>query len=359
MGTIAVIGAGGFVGSRLIESLVLDGANDVLAIVRATRSVARLCRLGSAVQIKIADAQNEDELSTAIKDRSTVVNLVSGEPEVIIKSTRAIYDSCMRVGVKHLIHLSSAVVYGEVDSADINDDSPLARNHWNPYARAKAKAELFLRKVSNSSPVEITVLRPGIVWGPRSRWSIDAALDLLNNTAYLVGDGSGVCNTIYIDNLISCILACCNHRTSASGFFNVSDDEFVTWRDFYSSLAEYFNYDMSKIPTVPADRFRPSFSVRLQDIMSTSIYINLKKRVAPENRALIKQWLMRLGKVGDYWEINKNPGKIHITRVMWHLQTTKHKLSDYKFSKHFNYSVPFSFRHGTHMTINWLKHLGL
>lgn len=359
MEKIAVIGAGGFIGSRLIESFILDGFKDVYPIVRSNRSLANLCRFGIFEKIRIANAENEKNLLDAIKDCSIVINLISSNPKGIINSTKVIYDCCIEAKVRRLIHLSSAVVYGQVESPKINDNSPLEKHHWMPYARAKIKAELFLRNVLNLNAIEITVLRPGIVWGPRSGWSLNAALDLINNTTYLVGTGSGICNTIYVDNLIACILTCCNYEQNASGFFNISDDELVTWRDFYGSLAEYLNYDMSKITTVSADRFKPSFNVRLQEIMSLPIYHKVKKYIKPETRALIKQWITKLLSKDDHYSLtNQKPKPIEVTREMWHLQQTKYKLSSSRFSKHFNYTTPFEFRYGIQMTINWLKYLG-
>lgn len=360
MRSVAVIGAGGFVGSRLIESCILNSFRDVYGIVRSYRNLARLCRFGSPVKIRIADGENEDALARAIKGCSTVVNLISGDPATIIGSTKAVYQACSRASVKRLIHLSSAVVYGEVESPAIDDDSLPMRNHWMPYARAKAEAELFLREVLSSSPTDIIVLRPGIVWGPRSRWSLSVVQDLLNDTAYLVGEGSGICNSIYIDNLVSCILTCCNYENNTSGFFNVSDDEVVTWRDFYASLAECTNYDMSRISKVPADRFRPSLNARLQDLMSLPIYLRLREYFSMETRARIKRFLKRQSDRRNYPPGNdRGSTRLQVTREMWHLQKTRHKLSNAKFSKQFNFRPPFSFRHGTEMTINWLRFLGV
>lgn len=358
MKSIAVIGAGGFVGSRLVESCLLGEVKGVCAVVRSPRSLGKLCRFGSNLKVKMVDAENADILSEAIKGYSTVVNVTLSQR--ITKSTKTIYSACVAAGVKHFIHLSSAVVYGQVDSPTINDDSPPLTKHWMPYARAKAYSELFLREVSSSSPVEITVLRPGIVWGPCSTWSINAARDLSNNTAYLVGDGEGVCNSIYIDNLISCILTFCRDETDASGFFNVSDAEFVTWRDFYESLAGYLRYDMSKIPNVPSDHFRPSLNSFLNDAKSHHIYIKIKDKIPENTRALIKIWYKKkFVSHKNYNDSSKKLMKPQVTREMWHLQTVRYELPNAKFSKRFNYKPPVSFCKGTHMTINWLKFIGI
>lgn len=360
MNKIAIIGAAGFVGSRLTESLVLDRVREVRAIVRAPKNLAKLSRLGSAITTAFADAQDMDALLKAISSCSTVINLVMSDPKVIIESTKNIYNACVLARVKRLIHISSAVVYGQVQSSDLNDDYPPLSKHWMPYARAKAESELFLREVATSSPVEITVLRPGIVWGPRSPWTLRIANDLSNNTAYLVGDGEGVCNSLYIDNLVSSILTCHRYGSDPSGFFNVSDAEFLTWNKFYESVAKYLKYDMSRIPKVPADRFRPSLNSFLENVKSQYVYTKIKEEIPEDIRASIKLWLKKwIGKNDNHLIGNNKRKKILVSREMWYLQTVKHKLPNTKFSEYFNYSHPFSFEEGVQRTINWLKFIGI
>src|SRR6478752_9782767 len=92
---ISVIGAGGFVGSSLIESLVFDGDVTVGAVVRAYRNFAGLCRHGSAVTIHVADAEDARELARAIQGSSIVINVTTGPPASIVRSTRTIYDACV------------------------------------------------------------------------------------------------------------------------------------------------------------------------------------------------------------------------------------------------------------------------
>jgi nucleoside-diphosphate-sugar epimerase len=101
--------------------------------------------------------------------------------------------------------MSSAVVYGEVTSPNIADDSDPICKHWMPYARAKAAAEVFLRNVLSSSPVEIALLRPGIVWGPRSPHTLGIVESLLQKRAFL---GFAVMiATISVGSLTSLILS--------------------------------------------------------------------------------------------------------------------------------------------------------
>lgn len=361
MNSLAIVGAGGFVGTRLMETLVLEGREDFCAVVRGYHSHSRFCRFGPAVRFHMADATNVDELVRAFEDYPVVINLVSGEADNISRSTEAIYQACADAGVKRLIHMSSAVVYGMVDSETINDDSPPIKGLWSPYAKAKARSETFLRERLGSTPLQITILRPGLVWGPRSIWSLQAAQSLRNQTAYLVGDGGGICNTIYVDNLVSCILTCCHHRGDTTGFFNVSDAEAITWRDFYDSLAPHFQYDMNHILEVPGDRFKPTLKTRLSDFKSSAFYMMLKNRISPEKRALFKAWLKENFQRKGPSEKSGYHGRpsAAVTREIWELQSTKRKLPNTKFLRHFGFQPPISFAEGIVRTIRWLDFIGM
>src|SRR5262249_54998244 len=155
----------------------------------------------------------------------------------IIRSTQSILEACVAAHVPRLIHLSSAVIYGDVASPFLDDNAPPVPRHWMPYAHAKATAEVWLRQQMADAPCQVTVLRPGIVWGVRSPHTISIVHALLEKRAYLVGEGQGVFNGIFIDNLVACIRACCDHPGDVRGFYNVADEELITWRDFYSALA--------------------------------------------------------------------------------------------------------------------------
>ena len=49
------------------------------------------------------------------------------------------------------------------------------------------------------------ILRPGIVYGPRSQWIAGFARAVVEGSASVVADGRGVCNAIYVDNLVHAV----------------------------------------------------------------------------------------------------------------------------------------------------------
>jgi nucleoside-diphosphate-sugar epimerase len=351
---IAVLGAGGYVGASLIETLVLDGVTGVRAVLRAPRNMASLCRFGSAIEVRIADAEDAESLGEALSGCATVINLTTGAPAGIVRSTKAIYSACQAAQVRRLVHMSSAVVFGEVESPLVDDDSPPLERHWMPYARAKAASEKWLREQS-SAGVEIVVLRPGIVWGPRSPHTMQVVDALRRKCAFLVDGGKGVFNSVYIDNLIAGIRACCDDPGNPAGFYNIADSEHLTWRDFYEALSPALECDIARIADVSSDRLPWSAGAVLEYVQSlplgNGLYHRLKAALPDAAKAMIKG---RLAGPYDYERVTTDYQQPSVGRELWRLQQVKHKLPTAKFTQRFGWSPPVTFDEGIRRTINWL-----
>ncbi len=275
-------------------------------------------------------------------------------------STRSILEACVAADVPRLIHISSAVVYDEVVSPTLDDDSPPLTQHWMPYAKAKASAEIWLREQLAVVPCQIAVLRPGFVWGVRSPHTMSVINSLLEKRAYLVRDGQGVFNSIYIDNLVACIRTCIDHPDDVRGFYNVADREFVTWRDFYSALAGPLGYDMSQIPSVAGDRFPWSVRAALEYVqllpVMNDLYYWLRGRLPDRVKSRMKKLL--LGKYEYGREVTSYVTQPTVDREVWHLQKVVHKLPTTKFAGKFGFTPPLTFEEGFRRTVHWLAFLG-
>lgn len=357
--SVAIIGAGGFVGTRLIESLVLDGRTGVRPIVRSYRNMAGLCRFGAAVDVQRADAEKTASLTAALRGMDTAVNVTTGPPAGIVRSTAAIHEACVSAGVKRLVHLSSAVVYGDVP-VPIDDDHPPLKKHWMPYARAKAASEVWLRQRLDDPRLDVVVLRPGIVWGVRSPHTMDIARSLAGKQTFLVGEGRGIFNGVYIDNLVACIRAACEYAGQAAGFYNVGDREAVTWLEFYRALGVPLGCDPTRLPIVSEKRFPPSIGATIDTVQSLSLvnelYHRLKIYIPDGAKAAIRA---RLEGPYSYDRRAVNyASKASVARELWYLQRVKHKLAVDKFAGKFAFETPVSFAEGIARTLSWLATLG-
>jgi len=359
MSRIAIVGAGGFVGTSLIESLVLDGHTEVRAVVRSYRNMAGFCRWGDAVEVRLADATNEASLVKAFEGAAVVVNLTTGVPAGIVQSTRAIYSACRKAGVPRFVHLSSAVVYGDVEQP-IDDDALPLDNLWMPYARAKAESERWLR-TQHDSDLDLVVLRPGIVWGVRSSHTLGFAHALARKSSFLVDGGSSIFNGIYIANLVAMIRAACAKPGKAAGFYNAGDAETVTWRQFYDALGGPLDCDPARLPVVSGEKFPWSLGAAIDAVQSQSLvnalYHRLKTRIPDGLKAAIRARLE--GAYNFERHASQYAIAVAVNRELWHLQRVRHKLPVQKFARDFDFVMPVGFPEAVQQTVSWLEAIGL
>ena len=128
---------------------------------------------------------------------------------------------------------STASVHGQAPPFGATETSSLHTRHVLAYNNAKVRAERTFFQECSCRGLEGFALRPGLVYGPRSRWIADAAADLRNHQAWLLGDGLGIFNGIYVDNLYAAILASLQAPSEAAGAYLVGDERTTTWQDFY------------------------------------------------------------------------------------------------------------------------------
>jgi len=268
---IAIVGANGFVGTRLYESLVLEGKHEVRALLRSPASLARLARFPLG-DWRVTNVFDVDVLSKDLEGCDVLVHGMVGTYDRIPVAARVAAQACLRRGVR-LVYLSSASVHGQSPAPGTHEATPLSARQPLPYNVAKVKAEWAIAEVKGA---KVAVLRPSIVFGPRSQWTTGLARQLANGAAFLVEGGHGVCNSIYVDNLVQAIRLCFDHPRACEGPFYVGDDEALTWREFVQPLVEGIGYSMDEVATV--SKAGPP-SPRMQDRMRALRRIGLARGV--------------------------------------------------------------------------------
>jgi nucleoside-diphosphate-sugar epimerase len=232
--TVAVLGASGFVGSRVVEKFHLGGVARVVPIVRNFAGLARPSRFD--LDGRIADTLDLEALTTAFAGCDVVVNAVLGSYDQIIAQPPILYRAAEAAGVRRIVHVSTASVHGQDPEPGTDEASPLRDDQPVPYNNAKVRAEWQLNALRRNGCVELVMLRPGIVFGPRDIWVSGIVRRLVDGSAYLVDGGTGICNTIYIDNLVHAIELSLQAKVDRETFL-VGDAETITWAELYRFVA--------------------------------------------------------------------------------------------------------------------------
>ena len=146
-----------------------------------------------------------------------------------------------KAGVKRFIFMSTIKVNGEQShlGKPFCFDDP--RRAEDPYGMSKANAEVGLLKIANETQLEVTIIRPPLVYGPGVKANFAALLKLASKNLPL--PLSGVNNQkslVALDNLINLIITCIDHPNAANQIFLVSDDDDVSTSKLYSIMVEVY-----------------------------------------------------------------------------------------------------------------------
>lgn len=179
---VLVTGAGGFIGSHLVEMLAQQGAN-VRALVRYnSRNDAGLLRflapdVFSALEVIPADLRDLSALQKAMQGITHVFHLGAliaipysylHPAEVVqtnVLGTLNVLLAAQTAGVERLVHTSTSEVYGTALRVPINEAHPLQGQ--SPYSASKIAADKLAESFFCAYNLPVVTLRPFNTYGPR------------------------------------------------------------------------------------------------------------------------------------------------------------------------------------------------
>lgn len=356
---IALVGASGFVGTRMLERWVLGGRFEVVPVVRSFSSLAVMARFELPWQV--CDSLDPIALAKAFQGCDAVVHAAIGDPAQIVQMADSIYRAAESAHVKRLVVLSSSSVHGQSPELGTNETSPLHEQHVMAYNNAKVRAEKVLHRLSTSGSVEIAMLRPSVVYGPRSRWIADTARQLIEGSACLIREGSAICNGIYVDNLIQAVELALENPKAAGETFLVGDAEVgITWRTFYQTIAESLGISMETVRSIEPPFFPHPFKEKVGNftaLPATQAILPLfPGKLKRLTKLLLANWQEPVP--GNVWKLRPEVG-CTTTEELTLLQQCQWQLPIQKAQAILGYAPEVTFKEAMRRSLEWLKFAGL
>ncbi len=349
------MGASGFVGNRAVE---LFHAEETITVRPIVHSAASVQRLTHKADYRIANSFDQASLEAAFEGCDVVIHSILGSAGLIRGSITPTYKAAQKVGVRRVIYLSSMIVHTSAPVPGTTESTPLIEKQPFLTHTAKIYAERKLLQLRQSGSVEVVIFRPGIVFGPRSRWITELADQLVHGTAYFINGGQGICNTVYVDNLVHAMrLALTQPNADGEAFF-VGDRELITWFNFYHPFAEYLGINPDQIPLVDVPQFTHSWKQQaLGSVWNSTVIQKLIASIPNDFKQVAKHTLSkkepRSGELTESAASNFERQPV-VNEMMAILQQSQYKLPFTKAEEILGYEPLVSFHEGCQRSIEWL-----
>lgn len=242
MKQVLVIGASGFIGRRLVELMRLRDEFQVTALVRDRAKSRNLKRLG--VGVIVADIADQRAVKKAVEGFDIVINLAHDfkrNKKANIDGFNNLLEACITSRIQHLIHISSIVVYAGWPTRDVTEESTFAES-VSDYKSTKITMEQFLE--TRSVELYSSILQPTIVYGPKSwLWTDYLVEKLEDGTVFLPSSIDGLCNALYVDDLVEAIILAAFRQGNSAEKYIVSGPEPVLWKQYLESYNQLVGRD--------------------------------------------------------------------------------------------------------------------
>ncbi len=247
---ILVTGSNGFIGVKVVETLLQRGFTRLRCFVRPSANLDRLQELlertgGHSAEIFMGNLLSRPDCQAAVKSVSLIYHLAAGMDRSFagaymnsVVTTRNLLEAALQERqLKRFVNVSSFAVYSNqklgrgalLDETCPIENPPYGRGE--AYAYAKIKQDELVAAYAAKHAIPAVTVRPGAVYGPGKK-SITGRVGVDTFGVYLHLGGSIQLPLSYVDN--------CAEATVLAGLvagvdgevFNIVDDDLPRSREF-------------------------------------------------------------------------------------------------------------------------------
>jgi len=260
---ILVTGAAGFIGPRVVESLLDRGFRNLVCFVRPSSDLGGIEAVierrppGARIEVLKGNLLSREDCEAIGKDVALIFHLAAGIgeksfPDAFLNSvvaTRNLLDAglaCARL--RRFVLVSSFAVYSNCHKPQgkLLDESCPVEEHpelrGEAYCFAKVKQEQIVSEYGTKRGIPYVVVRPGSVYGAAGE--ITGRIGIGTFGPFLHMGGSNSIPFTYVDNCAEAIVLAGLVKGADGEVFNVVDDDLPSSREFmrlYKKNAEHFN----------------------------------------------------------------------------------------------------------------------
>lgn len=233
--TVLLTGASGFVGNAVLKTAHQHSLK-IRPVFRSIDSVK-----GHPEAVLVSELDGAADWLQALKGVDVVIHAAARahimreealDPlaeyrRVNVEGTLNLAHQAAAAGVRRFVFISSIKVNGEATALGhpfTADDVPAPED---AYGQSKAEAEVQLKQMAQETGMEVTIIRPPLIYGPDVKGNFASLVRWVRRGLPLPLGGvtHNRRSLVGLDNLVDLILVCADHPNAANQTFLISDGE--------------------------------------------------------------------------------------------------------------------------------------
>lgn len=239
-GETLVTGGAGFIGSHLVEKLILFGVKTKVVDNLSAGMLSNLfsCKENDKFSFKKMDLNDSKDFKKSLENVKTVFHLAA-DPEVRtgfehpeksfrenILTTFNLLEQIRKSDVEKILFTSSSTVYGEPDVI------PTSENYGpcipiSPYGASKLAGEALISSYCHTYGFKGLIFRLANIVGSKSRhgviWDFIKKLKKDNKRLEILGDGQQSKSYLHVEDCVDALLNCLSKVNNKMEIFNVGN----------------------------------------------------------------------------------------------------------------------------------------
>ena len=260
---VLVTGAGGFIGSHLVDDLLSRGANVTAFVHYNARNdwgmlEGRYNDKTPNLNVIAGDVTDSLFVKKAVSEKEYVFHLAAliGIPysytapesyvNTNVKGTLNVMQACLESGVDRVVHTSTSEVYGTAQYTPIDEKHPLQGQ--SPYSASKIGADKIAESFYYSFDVPVTIMRPFNTYGPRqsTRAVIPTIItQALTSNEIKLGSLTPVRDLTYVTDTVQGFIKMAESKKTAGKTINTGSGRGITIGDLADIIIKLINPNIS------------------------------------------------------------------------------------------------------------------